>query len=409
MAYEEVLDKIKHGHNVLLHGPGGTGKTFLIKRLVADLRRENWVCGMTAMTGVAAINCGGNTLHAWAGIFLGNGEPEKLARTMFPKPRHRWQTTNLLIIDEISMMGKLLFDKLNRIGQIIRGDARPFGGLQILVSGDFLQLPPVNDDWVFTSDKWDDMKWNPVILSTPMRYLDDEYFSLLMRIRSGKHTPKDVEFLESRVVPPVAINNIFPIRIFPLLAQVDALNKKELAKLQGECIMFEAFDEFHRGKSVPVTILDDMAPRLFSVRVGAQVMLRVNMLDVNLANGSLGIVTAIDDLYVKVKFMNDVEIMIQPVKLTAEDSSGHPLASRTQIPLILAWAISAHKSQGCTLDAAICSIGESIFLGGQAYVALSRVRTGNGLFLREFDSESLRVDKIALRYVQSLETEHVDK
>lgn len=434
---KKIYMAIENRQNILLHSPGGTGKSHILRTIAQRFTFRGKNVAMTATTGVAAINLSsegppavaGATINGWAGIGLAKDPPQRLASNVRHRPdaRKRWIETDILIIDEISMAGAELLDKLDFVGRDIRRErSLPFGGLQIIVSGDFLQLPPVNDKFAFKSYVWGEISdtLTPFILDKPKRYSNLEWFQMLLRFRSGTHTPEDIKFLRSREVAyqdyvkklkdKDDVGTVKPTVLHSRRADVDYQNEVELTRLGGkqrEIIADDIFTAYnnHARSDHYIKPLEDAIPRFLCFKVGAQVMLRAN-LDIpgGLANGSRGVVVEIigegtspSQGGIKVKWLKGNTTTVTAHTWTQEDKDGK--ATRTHIPLILAWAMTIHRTQGCTLDYAICDIGPSVFCPGQAYVALSRVRDPSGLFLSEFYPPSIKVSEEALNYVSSLE------
>lgn len=433
---ENIIDVIENGQNVILHGPGGCGKTHFLRVIASTFVDRNKTVACTATTGIAAINLtipgkkiSGSTLHSWAGVGLAVDTARKLAAKVEHDDRAKknWQSTDILIVDEVSMLAAEFIDKLDYIGrQVRREHEKPFGGLQIVFSGDFLQLPPVKAQWVFESIIWKEMIQDslifPFVLDIPKRYADLEWFEMLLRIRKAAHTVEDVKFLRSRVKAYDAwlkssasrdIGSVKPTVLHSKNDDVNTENERELKKLPGEPIAFRAedipvhYNNYARTEHYKKA-LDEAIPEHILLKTGAQVMLKAN-LDVKrgLANGSRGVVMdIINTQSVKVKWLNGSITIVDRHTWIQEDKDGK--VSRVQIPLILAWSMTIHRSQGCTLDYAIVDLGPSIFIEGQAYVALSRVRSSEGLFLVEFYPPVIKVNKAALEYVESIETDDRD-
>lgn len=408
-----------------------THNTHTIKKIASYLKFKGKEIACTATTGVAALGLAvpenfiiSRTLHSWAGVGLAKGEVNGLVRKIKSNidAMERWRIVSILILDEVSMLGREFFDKLEEVARKIKKSHLPFGGIQLILSGDFLQLPPVKDDWVFNSDSWKTLNLIPFIFKEPKRYDDIDYFHLLLRTREGSHTLQDVKKLKARTtaykklieyLKTSNVTSIKPTIMYSKRSDVNSFNIIELEKLEGSSCIYKAYDQIKYKTQVSkddnyAIMLDDHAPREITLKIGAQVMLKVN-LNVNegLVNGSRGVVLEMLPAAVYIRFINGVKIWIGIYEWILEDKDGK--ATRAQIPLILAWALTVHKSQGVTLDYAICDLGSSIFSAGQAYVALSRVRNIQGLFISSFNANSLdMIDKRALNYSKSLE-DHKEK
>lgn len=364
---QKIINAIENGENVILHGPGGCGKSYSIK-IIAEyfLNKGKNVC-CVATTGIAAINLcvpekkiQATTLHSWSGIGMGKGLASRLLAKVSHDPyaKERWMNTQILILDEVSMLGADLLDNLDYIGQAIRNSKKPFGGLQIVFSGDFLQLPPVKDEWVFKSLVWGRIHFHPFIFNTPKRYDDNEYFQLLLRVRDGVITPDDEKKLKARVKAYQKFrvllqdnaqnaNIVRPTFIYSKKKDVEQENITELDKLEGETFDFIAEDRFtpltKKAKiDQYITLLDDSIPKIVSLKKGAQVMLKFNI-DVKggLVNGSRGVITELNQSGVMVRFINGKKLKIGRISWEIEDKDG--IAIREQIPFILAWAITIHR------------------------------------------------------------------
>nr|QBK87070.1 MAG: RecD helicase /ATP-dependent exoDNAse [Marseillevirus LCMAC103] len=444
--YECVLEAIHNKWNILLHGPGGCGKTYTIAKLINALTIANpdAVIACTALTGVAAANLRGSipvdaqTLHRWAGVQLAHGPADQLVRKLYRNREalDRWRTTDILFVDEISMLGKELFEKFDYIARSVRTMRKPFGGIQLVLSGDFLQLPPVDDEWVFTSRRWAELDLVPYIFEDGVgkRYDDPAFFAMLLRARVGKLTADDArrlaardqayrDYLSEEEAQPGRAESVKPTLLFPTNRDADIHNSGKLAELDTPVRTYAAADVVNvhpRARQATLDQLDKIIPARIDLRVGAQVMLRAN-LDVaaGLTNGSRGVVVDLGPEWVLVRFLDGKEANIAPhcwehverrrrrAKAAADPEAktadpSETTASRSQIPLILAWAFTIHKSQSCTINFAIVRLGSAIFAYGQAYVALSRVVNYNSLFLIDFTVDSIFADEAAVAYARQL-------
>ena len=327
------------------------------------------------------------------------------------------------------MLGKSLFEKLDYIGRKVRKcEILPFGGIQLIFSGDFLQLPPIKDDFPFESPVWNRCNFYVIPFLTPRRYNDLEYFEMLLRFRRGEHTQADLREINACVKKYDQFKKIQnqpskkkikldeepvikPTILHSRNIDVDKVNSDELEKIEAESEIYFAKDHYlpvttegaSRGGSERFyeNMLEETMSTCIQLKPGAQVMLKTNLdLEGGLVNGSRGVVLKCHPDSVDVKFNNDRRVKIVPHTWEFQDEC--MIASRTQIPLILAYSTSIHKSQGCTLDNVICNLGQSIFLDGQAYVALSRVRNLGGLYLSSFYSRSIKANQKALDFENSI-------
>lgn len=382
--------------NYLFHGPGGCGKTMALRTMYIPRN----IC-YTAATGIAAINLpDGSTLHRWAGIGLAREPADVLVGKVKRDAMFRWKLTDVLVIDEISMIGAELFDKLDYIGRKVRGIDMPFGGIRLILSGDFLQLSPINDEWVFKSRVWPQLNLQVVHFTTMIRFNDRPYFELLLRARKGEITDDDVELL--RGCTRKLEGDILPTVLYARKVNVNELNHTELAKLPGEESVYESVCTGIKAEDAE--IMFDI-PRLLRLKIGAQVMLRVNY-DTELVNGSRGVVLSMTASHIEVRFMSGIHKISRH---NWEHEEGRKRMCISQFPLILAWAITIHKSQGSTLDRVRCDLGNTIFAAGQAYIALSRVRGLSSLELEHLSRKKIFADKVALKFVDSLKTIDLDE
>jgi ATP-dependent DNA helicase PIF1 len=394
------------GKSFFLTGAGGTGKSYVIRSIVDALNREGKDVALTAMTGCAALllGKGAKTLHSWAGIGLGKESADiivsKIKKSF--KAKKNWLSMDCLIIDEISMMTPDLLDKLDLIGRGIRKNMnkRPFGGLQVILVGDMYQLPPVvmakeqENMFVFEAEVWKTVIQDHVILKTVHRQSDPVFLKILEEARAGKLSQESIGILETRRNNEWKKLEIKPTLLFTRRADVEQINMTQLKKCQGPDITFKAKTVYspaafavHASEQDKLYATEKMdkngayVPEL-TLRVGAQVMLLTNKdVEHGLVNGSRGVIErfcdGLDPLPM-VKFKNGEVIIIERASWASEDLEGF---NREQIPLRLAYAVTIHKAQGATLDCALIDIGDNTFEYGQAYVALSRVKSLESLYI----------------------------
>lgn len=355
--------------NILIHGPGGVGKSECIK-YIYEKHNELLDCGYhsiykCALTGIAGHNIGGSTFHRLFGILLPRGNYthntiiDNIKRS---KSISKIKNLKCVIIDEISMMGAKLFDAVNKAVQFYRRNDLPFGGIRLIISGDFLQLPPINDDWVFKSKVWNELNLHKFNMEKLMRYKDEMYGEMLMRIRKGLHTKDDCIILNDRVMSIQDVNalniqtmcggahsSIIPTKFYSHNLNVDEVNDSELKALKTTLYIIPSIDTIKKGTArVCHKIADEIFTSTVNLKIGAQVMLRANLdVDNGLCNGSRGVVMDIlgnvndIDVMVLVKFMNGSEIFINRHEFEYEDDDVKFI--RSQIPLSLAWAMTIHK------------------------------------------------------------------
>ncbi|GJE87830.1 ATP-dependent DNA helicase PIF1 [Phanerochaete sordida] len=485
----KVLEMVIDEQNVFFTGSAGTGKSLLLREIIALCERCKVPTAVTASTGIAAVNIGGSTLHSWAGIGLGKESKEKLARKILGrheylarglprkiKKKHRlyysnreqeeqlhsdsddepalptvvtrWMDVETLIIDEISMIDGKLFDKLEYIARVVRQDDRPFGGIQLIVSGDFCQLPPVPDrdvhgrsvpsTFAFEAESWDRCLGKSVFLTRIFRQKNEKFAKMLNEMRFGRVTGRTARAFRALSEPVDYEDGIEPTELFSTRREVEEANDRKLAQIRESPWEYAAddspgFNAYGRrvGAQTMSTLLERLlAQQSMTLKVGAQVMLIKNIEQGSLINGSVGKVTGfmtaieasrehiligvtkrrresesatgISDIsagmdplekalrdpepYPVVAFSNGRTMLCVRADFDVTNANGKIEARRNQVPLILAWAMSIHKSQGMTLERVRVDLG-SVFEKGQAYVALSRATSMDTLEVRNFDPE----------------------
>lgn len=490
LEQREVLRKVLDGRSIFFTGSAGTGKSVLLREIIKCLKNRHTkpnyfknipgnrtddasAVAVTASTGLAACNIGGITLHSFAGIGLGKEDADKLVKKVKRnrKNMRKWRTVKVLIVDEVSMIDGELFDKLEYVARKVRRKETPFGGIQLVLTGDFFQLPPVPDKdrgarFAFEAETWSAVVTETYQLCKVFRQKDNTFSTILNEMRLGRITPETVRTFQERSKPLTGTGEIEATELFPKKADVERANNKRLKALKGDKVVYEAVDIYKDDFLKERNLLDNMiAPKVLTVKEGAQVM-SIKNIDETLVNGSVGTVvgfmdentyhrlmgfdeddedsqsysddettifgkkpksfrsledslmrklSAVDELqsaathkgrnYPVVRFQYPDgtfrEVLLSPEKWTIEDYDGKVLASREQVPLILAWALSIHKAQGQTLQYVKVDLNHA-FEKGQAYVALSRATSLDGLQVHGFSESKVMVHPKVINFYNTL-------
>ncbi|CUS20186.1 LAQU0S01e00936g1_1 [Lachancea quebecensis] len=526
---ESVIELAKEHYNIFYTGSAGTGKSVLLRVLIKTLRRMYGPgsVAVTASTGLAACNIGGITVHSFAGFGLGNGDSKMLLKKVRRSKKHvkRWTSIKALVIDEVSMIDGDLLDKLDHVARSLRKDQSPFGGIQIILSGDFFQLPPVNKNqsvetkFAFHANAWKEAIDATIMLQKVFRQQgDSEFVEMLNEMRMGKISPEtELEF--KKLCRPLPDDDIIPAELYSTRNEVERANMSRLKNLPGECHTYHAIDggDMRDQETKEKLLSNFLAPKELRLKVGAQVMMIKNI-DDTLVNGSLGkIIDFIDkDTYMfyervrnypdidieelelmrqgkipigesseeeemnqrvirkktlkesfcgteaiitgerlgesifdfllgdfdklsasqklnierKKKLLEEVQssssgrklplvrfltpdgtsrcVLVQPEDWAVEDEQQKPIVSRVQLPLMLAWALSIHKSQGQTLPKVKVDL-RRIFEKGQAYVALSRAVSRDGLQVLNFNKAKVQAHSSVMDFYRTLTSAHEAK
>ena len=412
----DALNHILSGDNILLTGPAGTGKSEIITAYRKSRNQARRIA-ITSTTGISALILKGRTIHAYAGIGLGKGDVQMLVTKILKEPhvKYRWKALETLIIDEISMLSAELFDKLEEIARIVRGSTEPFGGIQLVLSGDFLQLPTVEGEFCFKAKSWERCIRRTVYLTEIIRQSNNKFQECLNAIRIGEFDREVTALLETRLNAVLDVaKGVKPTKLFATNRRVNEINEEELDVLaadQREFIEYEMEIVPYPGIKSPQKdftinkyLQNTTVPPLLQICVGAQVMLLTNLsLEEGLVNGSRGVVIGFVEDYPSVRFSSGQEKVISMYTWEHEDHE-KPLFRVTQIPLRIAYACSIHKAQGGTLDCAEIDLSD-IFEYGQAYVALSRVKDLNCLRITAIALDRIRVHPEALAFYNDLKKE----
>ena len=436
-----AFEKFKNGENLFITGPGGTGKTMLIHYLTNWANTQHKKIQVCALTGCAAVllGCNARTIHSWSGIKIARGDSNNIVKSVINNIKivKIWRKTNILIVDEVSMMSKKIFDIIDEIARKTRNIQQPFGGMQIVFLGDFYQLPPVGTvgepdtfDFCFSSYKWYEtfpLK-NHIVLKTIFRQTDPEYIRILDQVRRGELDDESCEILKSHVKREYIDVGFTPMKLFPVRSKVDYVNSAMFAKLNEPEIIFSidtnkncktyidsgkeidletihicnALSDSQKDAEIEKLILNHKCSQNLALKKGANVMCTVNMImDLGICNGSQGIITEIRNGVPYVDFTNGI---IMPVEKHTWQSDEYPTITISQIPLCLSWAMTIHKIQGASLKMAEIDIGNTVFEFGQTYVALSRIQTLNGLYLSAFQPHRIKTNPIVKEFYSKINT-----
>lgn len=433
-VFEHIVALIEGGNNVFITGGAGVGKSFTLNKLKEKYKERLHI---TSTTGVSAINVNGQTLHSWAGIGLADKPVEDVVKKIRKKPA-LYKTLlccEMLAIDEISMLDNITFDYVNEVLKAVRENDKPFGGIQVLLFGDFFQLPPVRmkedgKDFCFNSQAWKDLNLKAILLKDIKRQSEKELSEALNNVRIDKTSAEDLKVFYKRDVAPDYEAPKDILQIFGTNADADAYNDKCFNEIPERPYTYEAKDELYIYNDIgepSVTVIDTKnitdktvskydlmalkkfnedckAPEKLELKEGCRVMLLKNI-DVKkgLANGSCGTVKQLTSGSIDILFDNGVRANLLPAEFEYI-KEGRTKIKRTQYPLRLAYGITIHKSQGMTFDKLVVNFNR-IFDYGQAYVALSRTKTLEGLIIRGFDHNKIVANKEVVEFYKKLETE----
>lgn len=440
----EAYSSFLNGENIFITGPGGCGKSYFIQQIYKAAIHERKNIKVTSLTGCSAIllNCKATTIHKWGCLGIGKGNELSIYRKIIQrKQTQNYIDTDILVIDEISMLNQYLFEVIDYLCKKIRKCDLPFGGIQVVASGDFYQLPPVCTDnsdiiqsnFCFQSDMWNIIfdPHNQFLFDVNFRQNEDEiYFKMLQEIRCGTPSFETIERLvicSNKKYDEMGDNGSKPTYIYPIKKMVDKMNNEEFHKLRkrNNAVIHSYVSELKRmdnivsDKFLKETDIKNeyehlMKNGMFENKLelceGCQVMCISNVdQEIGLVNGSQGIVVGFvveDNEHLPiVKFDHiDEEITIRKHSWSFESNENYSIG---QLPLILSWAITIHKSQGMSIEKAIVDIGSSIFQYGQTYVALSRVKSLDGLYLKKVNAQKIKAHPEVVKYYQKIESNKI--
>jgi len=391
--------------NLFLTGGPGTGKSFLIREFLNECPEK---VPVVASTGAAAILIGGRTFHSFFGLGIMQGGAEAVAKKALKNKRlrKRLKQTKTLVIDEVSMLSGETLDAAEHIARAVKKSILPWGGIRVIAVGDFAQLPPItrgsDKEWCFLSKAWERSRFKKVILREVKRTEDAAFLEVLEDIRWGKTSERVRTFLNERLVTADQVGSDVP-HVFPRRAQTDAFNRARLNEIEYES---RFYNTEYRGKDIYVERLkrDAPIPEVLELKKNALVMLRMNDPKQRYVNGTVGTLEELDDDILLVRAGKQL-LEIKPFTFSILDDQGEEAAFAMNFPLTLAYASTIHKVQGSTLERCHISL-RALWEPGQAYVALSRARSGDAITLMDWDESSIRAD-VAVRqfYEDEIQTE----
>jgi ATP-dependent exoDNAse (exonuclease V) alpha subunit len=385
----EAIDIIKNRKNLFLTGSAGTGKSYTIREIVRYFENMNINYGLTALTGCAAVLIDGRTIHSFLGLGISrdlNSIIKNLEK--YKKQLNIIKNLQALIIDEISMMDNELFELIDKLLKYVKQNDLTFGGIQLVLVGDFYQLPPITNDYCFTSPIWDQLNLSYIILTEIIRQKDDdELKKILEEIRNEKLSNESIDMLKNLVITDKHYddNEIKPTRLYPINTNVDKINNYEYKKLLKKNDNIEVL---YKARTNSKEIIKDIDKYDIKLTLNTQIMVIRNIsIENKLVNGTRGIVIELKKTSVIIK---DIEGRLHEIEYHCDTNiNGKKNIGISFIPLKLAYAISIHKSQGASIDNLEIDLGDDIFISGQLYTALSRSTNIKNLKLINFSVTSL--------------------
>lgn len=403
-----ALEVLRSGENVFLTGGAGSGKSFLIRHFQKEVDPK--LMPILASTGAAAVLLGGRTFHSFFGLGIMDGGPDatfarasKDARLMA-----RLRRVEGVIIDEISMIPGSALMIAEALAQKARDSRLPWGGMRLIAVGDFAQLPPVSKngadrDWCFLNAVWEQTGFQTCLLAHNQRIQEDDFLDVLSDVRNGLVSTRVREFLEEHLRDH---DEEHPApRLFPRRDQSAEYNQRRLDEIPDEPTFVEAI-YFGEARAVEALKKNAPVPEVLELKVGAQVLFVQNDPQKRWVNGTRGVIADIFNDKVIVRKHRGREVQVEKATFALQDAEGNIIASVLQFPLTLAYATTIHKSQGATLDELWCDLG-SLWEPGQAYVALSRLRSAKGLFLLRWSPNSFKTDPRVQAFYQALKPVNV--
>lgn len=395
-AYEVM----RGSENIFLSGAAGSGKSYLVNHFLRD--KDSRTFPVLASTGAAAVLVGGRTFHSFFGLGIMEGGPEQTIENACRNRQvvRRVKQISGFILDEVSMLSGVTLQVAEIISRRVRANDAPWGGLRVIAVGDFAQLPPVERgggarrSWAFLDPVWQWSAFQFLYLRTQTRCRDEDYMRILNRVREGVVDDEVRDYLDSKVTPPMA--SFTGTRLFPRREETERFNLAKLNELSGETKVFESIFSGN-AKAIEQLRKNAPVPDVLHIKEGALVMLRQNDPQGRWVNGSTGFIEKITVGSLRIRLLAGRMIEIEKATFSLLDAEGNAVAAVTNFPISLAWATTIHKSQGSTLDRLMVNL-KNLWEPGQAYVALSRVSTGQDLCIESWTENSIKTDAEVTRF-----------
>ncbi len=402
---EAAFKILQSRSNVFLTGAAGTGKSFVVRRY---LETKSAPPPILASTGAAAVLVGGRTFHSFFGLGILEGGVEKTVKKAVEsyRVRSRLKKTHEIVVDEISMIHPQAFEAADRIARTVKGNTTPFGGIRLILTGDFFQLPPVDPHkkevaFLFDTEEWQNLDLKIYELTEPMRAKDEAFLSILQKVRFGNCDEEVAEFLDSKTAP--LTQDFLGTVLFPRKEKVESYNQERLEKIKAAAHTFETEIQispktnFDRERALKLAPL----PEVLILKEGALVMIRKNDPDGAFVNGSLGTIEKIKSDHLKVTLLSGEEVAVERDDFQILDADGAVVCTVRNFPVTLGWASTIHKAQGASIDRVHLDL-KNLWEGGQGYVALSRARDPKQLFVSEWTANSFKANPRVVEFYRAL-------
>jgi len=392
-----AVDCVMNGCNILLTGSAGTGKSYTIKYIMECLRNNNKKYAVTATTGTAAVIIGGQTLHSFLGLGLGNGNTKEIFNNLL-KNKKKFENIlkiDTLIVDEVSMLDKDLFEKVSELLCMIKTTDIHFGNIQLILIGDFCQLAPVKGKYCFLSELWNKINIKVILLEKLIRQSEDLLFQNILRIvRKGKCTEKIINVL-NKLRDTEFENGIIPTKLYPINVNVDKINIIEIEKLKS---MGNISRTYFANSSIDMQ--KEIDKYLIELTLNSQIIIIRNIsIENSLVNGTRGVIKHLDDDFI---IICDVEGNTHKINYYTDIFNNNSKSFINHMPVRICYALSIHKSQGMTIDALELDLGTNIFTCGQSYTALSRAKNLNSIRIIDVDKNSFKTNIYVKEFYKSI-------